>query len=80
MPVISYLVYPKVGAKNRLTADVRNLAGCEVVAAENRDLLVVVAESANATVAGELEQRLLTLEGCAGVSLVAAFETQEGGQ
>lgn len=73
-------MYPRAGAKDRLAAGIRKLAGCEVVPAENRDLLVVVTDTFAETAAGELEQRLLMLEGCAGISLVAAFETEEGGQ
>lgn len=78
--MISYLVYAKAGAKDRLTASVRELAACEALPADNQDLLVVVAESADGETAGELEHQLLTLDGCCGVSLVAAFETEGEGE
>lgn len=80
MLVISYLVYPEAGAKDRLMAALRTLAGCEVLPAENRELLVVVAESASQAEAGELEQGMLTIEGCSGIALVAAFDTEEDGK
>lgn len=80
MPIISYLVYPETGAKDAVAQAARSIQGCEVLPAENQDLLIVVAESGGRTHADELERRLLALDGCSGLALVAAFETEEDGQ
>ena len=79
VPIVSYLVYPAAGCKESLTDAARGMAGCEVLPAENHELLVVVAESGSRREAEELEQRLLGLKGCGGLAMVAAFDTEEGG-
>jgi len=45
MPICSYLVIPEEGATDRVRADLAGIPECEVVRAENRDVLLLVTET-----------------------------------
>lgn len=45
MPICSYLVIPEAGASERVQARLARIPECEVVAAQNRDLLILVTET-----------------------------------
>jgi nitrate reductase NapAB chaperone NapD len=45
MPICSYLVIPEEGATDRVRADLASIPECEVVRAENRDVLLLVTET-----------------------------------
>jgi nitrate reductase NapAB chaperone NapD len=45
MPVCSYLVIPEPGAKNQVRRRLERAEGCEVVEAENRDLLILLTDT-----------------------------------
>lgn len=47
MPIFSYLAYPAPGAKAALLADLRALEYCDVVPAENEDLLILITDTPN---------------------------------
>jgi len=45
MPVKSYLVFPHKGKKEQLTQSLAKLQWCDVLPAENKDVLVLVTET-----------------------------------
>lgn len=45
MPICSYLILPVEGAVETLTDHLAALPGCEVLRAENRDLLILVTDT-----------------------------------
>ena len=45
MPVFSYLAYPAQGAKEKLLKDLSALKHCEVMPADNQDLLILVTDT-----------------------------------
>jgi len=45
MPVFSYLAYPAEGAKEDLLKDLAALEYCEVMPAENEELLILVTDT-----------------------------------
>ena len=45
MPVFSYLAYPAQGAKEELLKDLAALEYCEVMPAENEELLILVTDT-----------------------------------
>ena len=45
MPVCSYLVIPEAGAGDRVRRDLEALPECDVVAAENQDVLILVTDT-----------------------------------
>lgn len=54
MPVFSYLAYPLKGEKEALLSDLAALDHCEVMPAENEDVLILVTDTPN-----EKEEKLL---------------------
>lgn len=54
MPVCSYLVIPSAGAAQAVAGQLAALPGCDVAPAENRDILLLVTDSA-----GPEEERAL---------------------
>ena len=73
MTIQSYLVYPEPGQAAALTAALAQIPGCDVIPAVNRDLLVLVTDSADEAARKSLETRLETLEGAACIAMVGAW-------
>jgi len=75
MPVKSYLVFPEKGEMESLTEKLGHYHNCEVLPADNRDVIVLVTDSASET---EDEQFLETLKRDSAIqhiSLIAGFST-----
>jgi hypothetical protein len=45
MPVFSYIAYPKKGAKDTLLKDLSSISFCDVMPAENGDILLLVTDT-----------------------------------
>ena len=58
MPICSYLVYPVKGKFRTLKRKLLSLPGCEVLPAENRDVLVLVTETNGEAEEAKLQQSL----------------------
>ena len=58
MPVFSYLAYPAKGAKKDLLKDLAALAYCEVTAADNEEVLILVTDTPNEEKEKELQEKL----------------------
>lgn len=69
----SFLVHVRPGQRADVTARVAALPGCHVQAAENRDVLVVVAVSADREEADGFDEALSSTAGVEGVALIAGF-------
>lgn len=63
MPICSYLVVPESGAKARVRERLAGLDGCEVVEAENRDVLILVTETPGLEEEERLRSQVEALEG-----------------
>ncbi|WP_372365961.1 chaperone NapD [Candidatus Uabimicrobium sp. HlEnr_7] len=62
MPICSYIVYPRSGKKNIAENQLSKLQHCEVVAAQNRELLILTTETFNKKQEKELQEKLCNLE------------------
>ena len=62
MPVFSYLAYPAQGAKEALLKDLAALDYCEVVPAENKDILILVTDTPDEKKEKELQKKLKNLK------------------
>jgi nitrate reductase NapAB chaperone NapD len=69
----SYLLYPERGKIQQVRDALARIPGCEVIPAENRDLLVVVTEALDAAAQTSLEDRLETLPGIECLALVSGW-------
>lgn len=78
MPVCSYLVYPSQGSKDLLKQTLNATTGCEVVPAENNDLLVLLTETANQEEEKELQEKLKQMKDiqCLALSFAHSGEGQ----
>jgi nitrate reductase NapAB chaperone NapD len=63
MPVFSYLVIPSAGEMASVRARLSALPGCDVAEAENRELLVLVTESADLAAEAALRQEVENIDG-----------------
>ena len=62
MPVFSYLAYPKSGAKEQLISDLAGLDHCEVIPADNEEVLILVTDAPDAEKEKELQEKLKELK------------------
>lgn len=63
MPICSYLVIPAVGATERVRADLARIPECDVVAAENREVLILVTDTEGLREEEELRSSIESMEG-----------------
>jgi len=73
MTIQSYLVYPEPGRTAELSAALAEIPGCEVLASENRDLLVLVTEAPDEIAQKHLDAQLEELEGAACLAMVGGW-------
>lgn len=69
----SYLVHVAPGTRDEVAGRLRALPGCDVLAAENRDVIILVAEAEAGEAEDTIEDRIAGVVGVVGVSLVAGF-------
>lgn len=62
MPVLSYLAYPVKGAKKELFNDLVALEHCEVIPAENKEVLILVTDTPDEEKERELQKKLKGLK------------------
>lgn len=77
MPVKSYLAYAIEGKKEELMQALQGLGQCEVVPAENQDVLALVTDTPNETEEEKLKQKIEALESLKLLSLVSGFNTPQ---
>ncbi len=73
MTIQSYLVYPTPGSMEQVTASLGALPGCEVHAAANRPVLVLVTEAPDAGAQRDLERSLESIGNVACLALVSGW-------
>jgi len=62
MPVFSYIAYPVRGAKEELVNDLTTLNYCEVMPAENEEVLILVTDTPDEEKERELQKKLKELK------------------
>ena len=63
MPICSYLVIAEDGASSRVAERLTALPGCDVVSAENRDVLILVTDTPGLEEEGALRREVEALDG-----------------
>jgi len=77
MPIKSYLAYAITGKKEDLMKALLSLGQCEVVPAENEDILAVVTETPNDAEDELLKEQIEALDSLKLLSLVSGFNTPQ---
>lgn len=58
MPVFSYLVYPTAGKKDELIGDLSAMEHCQVIPADNADLVILVTDTPDNQTEQQLQVQL----------------------
>jgi nitrate reductase NapAB chaperone NapD len=77
MPVFSYIAIPHQGAKERLCAELSELEYCEVVPADNQDVIVLVTDTPDELREQALQQILKGVTSLQSLSLTFGYEEKE---
>lgn len=75
MPIKSYLAHPYNGKKDELIKELSLINECEVIPAENKDILVVVTETETKAEEEILKQKLETVKSLKLLAMVSGFNT-----
>ena len=62
MPIFSYLAIPKDGARDVLCAELAKIEHCQIIPADNREVVVLVTDTPDESVEKELQKKLKGLE------------------
>lgn len=75
MPIKSYLAHPHDGKKVELINALSNMANCEVIPAENKDLLIVITDTDNLIEDEQLKEAIEAIDSLKLLALVSGFDT-----
>ncbi|MDC1162433.1 hypothetical protein OAT18_03215 [Tenacibaculum sp.] len=75
MPIKSYLAHPHDGKKAELINAIASIEQCEVIPAENKEILVVVTETENKAEEEKLREKLETITSLKLLAMVSGFNT-----
>lgn len=74
MPIKSYLLHFEEGKREILLMDLQKLEGCEIIPAENHDVVVVVTDTDSEESDIILFDKLQEIQGLKHLSLVSGFD------
>ena len=77
MPIFSYLAIPRNGAKETLCADLAKTPHCEVIPADNQDVIVLVTDTPDEATEEMLQQTLKNLLSLQSLSLAFGYDDNE---
>ncbi len=77
MPIFSYLAIPEKGAREKLCTDLAELDFCQVIPAENEEVVVVVTDTPDETSEKHLQETLKKLESLQSLSLTFGYNEKE---
>lgn len=77
MPIFSYLAIPEKGARKKLCTDLSRLDFCQVIPAENEEVVVVVTDTPDEISEKNLRKEFKKLESLQSLSLVFGYDDKE---
>lgn len=75
MPIKSYLVHPHDGKKNELQNSLASIANCEVIPAENKNVLILVTDTKDKEEESLLKEKLEGLKNLKLMAMVSGFNS-----
>lgn len=69
MPIFGYLAIPNKGALEELRTELSSLPYCEIIPAENRDILVLVTDAPNDSEEKKLQKHLRSVKSLQSLSM-----------
>ncbi|WP_139957322.1 hypothetical protein [Flavicella sediminum] len=77
MPIKSYLAHPHQGKKSELINELTALAHCEVIPAENKDLLILVTDTDSKDQEENLRAQLDAISSIKLLAMVSGFNASK---
>ncbi len=77
MPIKSYLVHPHEGKKEFLIQVLSQIEECEVLPAENREVMILVTETNSRQQEDILKEKLESIPSLKLLAMVSGFDTPE---
>jgi nitrate reductase NapAB chaperone NapD len=77
MPIKSYLVHPIEGKKKDLIEVLASINNCEIIPAENKDLVILVTETETEFEEEQLKAKLEAMPNIKLLALVSGFNTSQ---
>jgi nitrate reductase NapAB chaperone NapD len=76
MPIKSYILHCKEDKKEKLLKELLSFSNCEVIPAQNKDVIILVSDTDTEESDKELYNKLLELQDLKHLSLVSGFESK----
>jgi nitrate reductase NapAB chaperone NapD len=76
MPIKSYVLHCEENSKEILLNELQKLSNCEVIPAQNHEVIVVVTDTESEEIDTELYNQLLEMKGLKHLSLVSGFDAK----
>ncbi len=77
MPIFSYLAIPRTGAREKLCTELSTLDFCQVIPADNQDILVLVTDTPDDASEKYLQKTLKDLQSLQSLSLTFGYDEKE---
>lgn len=77
MPIFSYIAIPEKGAKEPLCEELSALEHCQVVPAENQEIVVLVTDTPDDEVEKNLQRNLKTVKHLQSLSLAFGYDEKK---
>ncbi|CAL2082280.1 conserved hypothetical protein [Tenacibaculum dicentrarchi] len=75
MPIKSYLAHPYEGEKENLKKELETINECEIITAENKNILIVITDTDNDINDKKLKESIESLQSLKLLALVSGFNT-----
>jgi len=76
MPIKSYILHYEESKREALIRVLQKLQGCEIIPAQNHDVIVLVTDTKTEELDNKLYNKLLEIKGLKHVSLVSGFDVK----
>ncbi len=76
MPIKSYVLHCEDNQKEILVKELNKLSGCEVIPAQNHEVIVIVTDTETKELDQELYNKLLEIKDLKHLSLVSGFDVK----
>ncbi|WP_299524160.1 chaperone NapD [uncultured Lutibacter sp.] len=77
MPIKSYILHCEDQKKEILLKELQKLPNCEVIPAQNHEVIVIVTDTDSEETDTELYNKLLEIKGLKHLSLVSGFDAKQ---
>lgn len=75
MPIKSYLAHPHQGKKKELITALSSIKQCEVIPAENKDLLILITDTKDNFEEDNIKEKLESITSLKLLAMVSGFNT-----